>query len=430
MSLPKQRRPHRMPTLRQPIRGVKTVRRASHLAVLVVAIAGALGVFAASAYAEPSYTTVCGSCHSGSGVSVAATKSSSDATTTTYSVVVTGGTGQVGWAVFNGSTKVTDGTSATGSFTVDDGTTYTVYAVNYSSATTDGLGQTSVSPASSATPPSLTGTDTTAPVTTSDVHAATYPVQAVITLTSTDSLASGDTGCWGVAYMYYRVDSGAANDNDPADSGPTHVVALTTSAYTHSCTVTIPGPAAGSGQAVTHTIEYWSQDAAGNVESPTTKTFTITPAPTLSSFSPGNGVVGSKVTLTGSGFTAATDVSLSGKAASFKVVSDTEITATVPTGASSGTFVVTAPGGKVTSGSSFTVVTTAHLTITTSGVSHGVLKLGKRMTAKGILTPASLAGEAVTVTVQRKHGGKWVTVKSATSQDGRDWRLQLAVQAR
>jgi hypothetical protein len=41
--------------------------------------------------------------------------------------------------------------------------------------------------------------------------------------------------------------------------------------------------------------------------------------------------------------------------ASFTVVSDTEITATVPTGAATGKIVVTTKGGSVTSSTNFTV---------------------------------------------------------------------------
>jgi uncharacterized protein (TIGR03437 family) len=48
-------------------------------------------------------------------------------------------------------------------------------------------------------------------------------------------------------------------------------------------------------------------------------------------------------------------VAFNGKAASFTVVSDTEITATVPTGATTGKIRVTTKGGSVTSSTDFTV---------------------------------------------------------------------------
>ncbi len=78
-------------------------------------------------------------------------------------------------------------------------------------------------------------------------------------------------------------------------------------------------------------------------------------APTLTSFSPGSGAVGNNVTLTGTAFTGASKVKFNGTSASFTVNSSTSITATVPTGATSGPISVIAPGGLATSSSSFTV---------------------------------------------------------------------------
>jgi hypothetical protein len=58
-------------------------------------------------------------------------------------------------------------------------------------------------------------------------------------------------------------------------------------------------------------------------------------------------------------------------------------------------------------------VTTPQLTLKLSGLSSGVLKLGKRLTIKGTVTSTSLAGEKITLTVQRKVGAKWRKVTSA-----------------
>src|SRR5581483_2372001 len=63
------------------------------------------------------------------------------------------------------------------------------------------------------------------------------------------------------------------------------------------------------------------------------------------------------VTLTGSAFTGASKVKFNGTSASFTVNSDTTITATVPSGATSGQISVIAPGGLATSAGSFTVTT-------------------------------------------------------------------------
>ncbi len=137
----------------------------------------------------------------------------------------------------------------------------------------------------------------------------------------------------------------------------------------------------------------------------------VTP-PTLTSFTPASGVVGSSVTLSGTGFSGASKVSFNGVAAPFTVNSDTKITATVPAGAASGPITITTLGGTATSAASFTVVFTPKVTLKLSGLKSGVIRLGKTVTAKGVVTPGSLAGCKVTLIVQLKQGGKWFSVKS------------------
>ncbi len=58
----------------------------------------------------------------------------------------------------------------------------------------------------------------------------------------------------------------------------------------------------------------------------------------------------------GQGFTGTTDVLVNGVAAAFNVISDTELMATVPAGATSGYVTVTTPGGTLTSNKPFKVV--------------------------------------------------------------------------
>lgn len=77
--------------------------------------------------------------------------------------------------------------------------------------------------------------------------------------------------------------------------------------------------------------------------------------PTLASFDPPSGAVGTSVTIDGTAFTQATNVTFAGQSATFTVVSDTQITATVPTGAVTGKITVTTKGGSATSKTSFTV---------------------------------------------------------------------------
>ena len=77
--------------------------------------------------------------------------------------------------------------------------------------------------------------------------------------------------------------------------------------------------------------------------------------PSISGFTPTSGAPGSTVTISGSGFTGATVVRFNGLSAAFSIVSDTRITATVPSGASTGPIRVIGPGGTSTSATSFTV---------------------------------------------------------------------------
>jgi IPT/TIG domain len=77
---------------------------------------------------------------------------------------------------------------------------------------------------------------------------------------------------------------------------------------------------------------------------------------TFTSFTPPSGPVGTPVTITGTGLKQTTVVKFgSVKATSLTVVSYTEVTTDVPTGAVTGKITVTTKGGSATSATSFTV---------------------------------------------------------------------------
>lgn len=81
--------------------------------------------------------------------------------------------------------------------------------------------------------------------------------------------------------------------------------------------------------------------------------FKVTPQ--IKSFAPTSGPSGTEVVITGVSLTQTTKVTIGGKVASFTVNSDTQVTATVPTGAKTGKITTTTPGGTATSATSFTV---------------------------------------------------------------------------
>jgi hypothetical protein len=79
--------------------------------------------------------------------------------------------------------------------------------------------------------------------------------------------------------------------------------------------------------------------------------------PTITNFTPTTACVGGTVVITGTNFTTATAVRFNGTAAAFTVNSATQITTTVPAGATSGTITVTNPLGTATSSTVFTLAT-------------------------------------------------------------------------
>jgi hypothetical protein len=95
--------------------------------------------------------------------------------------------------------------------------------------------------------------------------------------------------------------------------------------------------------------QYWHNEFLASSGPPT--------GPAITGFSPTSGPVGTAVTITGSGFTGASSVRFHGTSASFTVNSDTSISATVPSGATTGPISVTVGADTATSSSDFIVTT-------------------------------------------------------------------------
>lgn len=77
--------------------------------------------------------------------------------------------------------------------------------------------------------------------------------------------------------------------------------------------------------------------------------------PTISGFTPTSGPIGTVVTINGTGFAGATAVKFQATAASFTIVSGTQLRATVPAGARTGVISVSTQGGTAKTGTKFRV---------------------------------------------------------------------------
>ena len=146
----------------------------------------------------------------------------------------------------------------------------------------------------------------------------------------------------------------------------------------------------------------------------------VAPAPTIQSFAPAFGAVGTFVIINGTSFTGATSVTFNGVMAAFVINSDTKITATVPTGATTGKIKVTTTGGSATSAASFTVGATHPRTVT--------LNLLKHLVARGVVSTSdgfTTCTATVPVKIQRRVSGHWKTVATTTTTASGSYRQKI-----
>jgi len=140
--------------------------------------------------------------------------------------------------------------------------------------------------------------------------------------------------------------------------------------------------------------------------------FTVVVAPVITSFTPVSGPVGTSVTITGTHLTGATSVKFNGVSATITSNTATAIVTVVPATATTGKITVTTPGGTATSATNFTV---------TVPVTHArtiTLRLRDSLVAKGKVTVTdafTACAASVTVQVQKKVSGVWVTKRTITT---------------
>lgn len=157
----------------------------------------------------------------------------------------------------------------------------------------------------------------------------------------------------------------------PAKGPIGSTVTITGSGFTDVTAVHFSGAAAQSFAIVSNT-KITAVVQAGTTNGPITVTSvagtatsagSFAPSTSIASFTPGQAMIGTTVTISGSGFTGATAVTINGKnAQTFSVDSDGQITATVAYGTTSGKIVVATPAGGATSASALTVISITSFT--------------------------------------------------------------------
>lgn len=141
--------------------------------------------------------------------------------------------------------------------------------------------------------------------------------------------------------------------------------------------------------------------------------------PTLTSFSPTAGAVGTSITLTGTALTGTTAVRFGAlTASSYTVLSDTQVRAVVPTGAVSAPLQVTTPTGTATSTASFTVAPSPVPTLTSFTPATGPAGTGVTLTGTGFLAASRVAFNGVTTTYTVTSATEIATVVPAGATTG------------
>lgn len=185
--------------------------------------------------------------------------------------------------------------------------------------------------------------------------------------------------------------------------------------------------------------------AAGGVAS-SGVSFTVTPAPSIGSLVPNSGIVGASVTINGSNFGPTQGngtVTFHGTTATINSWSATQITTTVPAGATTGNVIVTAAGGISSTGVAFTVIPPPSITsltptsgitgtsVSIAGSNFGATQGSSTVTFNGtaatvtswsatkvvatVPTPATTGNIVVTVNTQASNGVKFTILPHITS---------------
>jgi hypothetical protein len=155
--------------------------------------------------------------------------------------------------------------------------------------------------------------------------------------------------------------------------------------------------------------------------------FTVTGGagtPTITTFTPTSGPVGTSVKITGTNFSGTgfttTSVTFNNVTATFVVNLATQITATVPSTATTGPIKVTTPCGSATSTTNFTLSTVHSRSVT--------LSLRKHLVARGMVSVGdafTACAASVPVKIQRRVSGHWKAVGSTTTTSTGSYKKRI-----
>jgi IPT/TIG domain-containing protein len=178
--------------------------------------------------------------------------------------------------------------------------------------------------------------------------------------------------------------------------------------------ITVKVPANATTGRITVTTPAGTATSANN--------FNVTGATQITSFSPTSGPPGTKVEIFGRRFTGATSVRFNGVSAGFTVnAAGTKITATVPSGATTGKISVTTPQGTFQSAGVFTVTSAAHGRRVSLNLSGHLVATGRVVATDGY----NQCERNVPVVIKRLRNGRWRWVETTSTRENGSFRARL-----
>ncbi|MGV1012758.1 MAG: LamG-like jellyroll fold domain-containing protein [Flavobacterium sp.] len=310
------------------------------------------------------------------------------------------------------------------SLSVDIGSSYSIYRQSYAlSGTIFALptisGSNSITIGGTTTLTATTTAAASTPWTSSDASIATVSSSGVVTGVAAGSatITYTNTGGCQATQSITVLPAPTITSFTPSSSGIGLTVTLTGTNFTGATAVSFNGTgattfSAGTSTSITATVPTGATTGTITVTTPggtatSATSFTVVPAPTITSFTPSSGASGAIVTLTGTNLTGATSVSFNGTATTnFTVNSATQITVTIPSGATTGTIAVTTAGGTAISATSLSIL--VPLPSITS-LSTNRAEIGSQITITGTNFSTTAANNTV------YFGGTKATVNSSTA---------------